>query len=69
MSRAPGAGASRVPPETELARIRPVVCGLVAEGIPVSIDTTRAAVAALDFGAIMSTASWHSPGATSPPAP
>ncbi|WP_326568885.1 dihydropteroate synthase [Amycolatopsis rhabdoformis] len=48
-------GAARVSAETELSRVRPVVRGLVAAGIPVSIDTTRAEVAreALDLGAVM----------------
>lgn len=38
-------GAARVSLETELERVVPVVAGLVAEGVPVSIDTTRAVVA------------------------
>ncbi|HQR78945.1 MAG TPA: dihydropteroate synthase [Actinomycetota bacterium] len=38
-------GAQRVPVETELERVVPVVAGLVADGVPVSIDTTRAVVA------------------------
>jgi dihydropteroate synthase len=42
-STRPGAG--RVEPAEELARVLPVVRDLVAEGVPVSIDTTRAAVA------------------------
>jgi dihydropteroate synthase len=42
-STRPGAG--RVEPEVELARVLPVVRGLVAAGVCVSIDTTRAAVA------------------------
>ncbi len=42
-STRPGAG--RVEPETELARVLPVVRELVAAGVCVSIDTTRAAVA------------------------
>lgn len=46
-------GAPRVEPEIELARVIPVVRELVAEGVRVSIDTTRAAVAeaAVDAGA------------------
>jgi dihydropteroate synthase len=46
-------GAPRVEPEIELARVLPVVSELVAAGVCVSIDTTRAAVAeaALDAGA------------------
>ncbi|MEN3273920.1 MAG: dihydropteroate synthase, partial [Actinomycetota bacterium] len=43
------------PPDerTELARVEPVVSALVAEGVTVSIDTRRAAVAerAIDAGA------------------
>jgi dihydropteroate synthase len=38
-------GARRVPLEEELARVIPVVSGLVAAGVPVSIDTMRAATA------------------------
>ena len=38
-------GAERVPLEVELERVVPVVEGLSAQGIAVSIDTTRAAVA------------------------
>jgi dihydropteroate synthase len=38
-------GAARVEPPEEVARVLPVVRDLVAEGVPVSIDTTRAAVA------------------------
>lgn len=39
-------GAQRVPVEEELARVLPVVSGLTAKGVPVSIDTMRADVAA-----------------------
>ena len=48
-------GAAAVPAEEELRRTRPVVAGLSAEGIAVSIDTSKAAVAqaALDAGAAM----------------
>jgi dihydropteroate synthase len=42
-STRPGAG--RVGPGDELDRVLPVVRDLVAEGVPVSIDTTRASVA------------------------
>jgi dihydropteroate synthase len=42
-STRPGAG--RVEPTDELDRVLPVIRDLVAEGVPVSIDTTRAAVA------------------------
>ena len=38
-------GADRVDPGTEAARVLPVIRELVAAGVPVSIDTTRAAVA------------------------
>jgi dihydropteroate synthase len=46
-------GAARVDAPTEIARVLPVVRGLAAAGVPLSIDTTRAAVAtaALDAGA------------------
>ena len=46
-------GAPRVEPEAELARVLPVVRDLVAAGVCVSIDTTRAAVAeaAVEAGA------------------
>ncbi len=38
-------GAQRVTREVELGRVLPVVTGLVADGVPVSIDTTRADIA------------------------
>lgn len=38
-------GASRVSLEEELARVIPVIRALVAEGVPVSVDTMRAEVA------------------------
>jgi dihydropteroate synthase len=38
-------GAARVDPETEIARVVPVIAGLAAAGVPMSVDTTRAAVA------------------------
>jgi dihydropteroate synthase len=46
-------GAERVDAPAETARVLPVIRGLVAAGVPLSIDTTRAAVAAaaLDAGA------------------
>ena len=46
-------GASRVDGETELQRVLPVIKTLAAEGIALSVDTTRAAVAAaaLEAGA------------------
>ncbi len=43
-STRPGAG--RVDAETELARVLPVIRELAAAGVPMSIDTSRAAVAA-----------------------
>ena len=48
-------GAERVPVEEELRRVLPVVRELAAAGVPVSIDTMRAAVAeqALDAGAVL----------------
>jgi dihydropteroate synthase len=48
-------GAERVPCEEELARVLPVVRALAGDGALVSIDTTRAAVAAaaVDAGAVM----------------
>ncbi|QUG99754.1 dihydropteroate synthase [Saccharopolyspora erythraea] len=39
-------GSERVDAETEIDRVLPVVTELVAEGVPVSVDTTRARVAA-----------------------
>jgi dihydropteroate synthase len=44
-------GAERVAPDEELARVLPVVTALVAEGVPVSIDTMRAATAEAAVGA------------------
>ncbi|HKS48459.1 MAG TPA: dihydropteroate synthase [Amycolatopsis sp.] len=46
-------GASRVDAEIEIARVLPVIRTLAADGITLSVDTTRAAVAeaALDAGA------------------
>lgn len=38
-------GAERVPLELELERVVPVVEGLAEQGVPVSIDTTRSAIA------------------------
>ena len=48
-------GAQRVAPAEELRRVLPVVQGLVAEGVVVSIDTMRASVAAaaLEAGAAL----------------
>jgi dihydropteroate synthase len=47
-------GAQRVDPATEIGRVVPVIEGLAAAGVPMSIDTTRATVAeaALEAGAI-----------------
>jgi dihydropteroate synthase len=52
-STRPGAG--RVAPEVEIARILPVIKGLSAAGVAVSVDTTRARVAeaALAAGAVI----------------
>lgn len=46
-------GAARVAPDVEAARVVPVIRALVAEGVPVSVDTMRAevAAAALEAGA------------------
>jgi dihydropteroate synthase len=48
-------GAVRIDAETEIARVLPVITDLVAAGVPVSIDTTRAAVAAaaIEAGAVL----------------
>jgi dihydropteroate synthase len=48
-------GAERVPADEEERRVLPVVRALVAEGVPVSIDTMRTstAVAALEAGACL----------------
>ena len=48
-------GAIRVDADTEAARVVPVIRELVAAGVPISIDTTRAAVAAaaLEAGAAL----------------
>jgi len=48
-------GAEPVDPAEELRRVEPVVRALTAEGVAVSVDTRRAAVAAaaLDAGAVM----------------
>ena len=46
-------GAARVDPEVEAARVLPVVAALAAQGVVVSVDTTRAAIAraAVEAGA------------------
>jgi dihydropteroate synthase len=48
-------GAARVPVAEELDRVLPVVRALVERGVPVSVDTTRAevAAAAVDAGAVL----------------
>ena len=48
-------GADRVDAETELRRVLPVIRDLAAAGVPMSIDTTRATVAAaaLEAGVVM----------------
>ena len=48
-------GAERVDAGTEIERVVPVIRGLVAAGVPLSIDTTRATVAAaaLEAGAVL----------------
>jgi dihydropteroate synthase len=46
-------GAQRIPPDEEVRRVLPVITELARAGVPVSVDTMRAAVAelALDAGA------------------
>ncbi len=44
-------GAVRVDPETEVERVVPVITGLVAAGVPTSVDTMRAAVAEASIAA------------------
>src|SRR4051794_12387141 len=48
-------GADRVDTTTEIDRVLPVITGLAPAGVPLSVDTTRAAVAAaaLDAGAVL----------------
>ncbi len=48
-------GADRVDPDIECARVLPVIRELAAAGVPMSIDTTRAAVAAaaLEAGVVL----------------
>jgi len=48
-------GAERVDAATETARVVPVIKALAAAGVPISVDTTRAAVAAaaLEAGAVI----------------
>jgi dihydropteroate synthase len=44
-------GAQRIPADEELRRVVPVIAGLAADGIPVSVDTMRAEVAEAALGA------------------
>jgi dihydropteroate synthase len=44
-------GAARIEPAEELRRVVPVVAALSATGVPVAVDTTRAAVAEAALGA------------------
>lgn len=44
-------GAQRIPADEELRRVIPVITGLAAEGVPVSVDTMRAEVADAALGA------------------
>jgi dihydropteroate synthase len=44
-------GADRVDPETETARVLPVIRELATAGVPLSVDTTRSAVAAAALSA------------------
>ena len=44
-------GAQRITAEEELRRIGPVITGLAAAGLPVSVDTMRAEVAEFALGA------------------
>ncbi|MGB3443024.1 MAG: dihydropteroate synthase [Actinophytocola sp.] len=48
-------GADRVAPDVEIARILPVIRGLSSAGVAVSVDTTRArvAAAAIEAGAVI----------------
>jgi dihydropteroate synthase len=48
-------GAERVDARTEIARVVPVISALTAAGVPTSVDTTRAevAAAALEAGAVL----------------
>lgn len=48
-------GATRIDAATERARVLPVIADLVAHGVPVSVDTSRAAVAAaaIEAGAVL----------------
>jgi dihydropteroate synthase len=59
-STRPYAGAEAVPAGDEIARLRPVLAGVVALGLPVSIDSMKAAVVrfALDQGTQIANDVW-----------
>jgi dihydropteroate synthase len=59
-STRPYGGAVRVPPQDERARLEPILSEVIALGIPVSIDTLKAPIAAwaLDLGAAMVNDVW-----------
>jgi dihydropteroate synthase len=59
-STRPYTGAKAVTAEDELARLRPVLSGIVALGVPVSIDSMKAEVVAfaLDQGAVIANDVW-----------
>jgi dihydropteroate synthase len=59
-STRPYGGAVRVPPEEERARLAPVLSDVIGLGVPVSIDTLKASVAAwaLDLGAAIVNDVW-----------
>jgi dihydropteroate synthase len=59
-STRPYGGAVRVSPEEERARLAPVLSAVVAPGVPVSIDTIKADIAAwaLDLGAAIVNDVW-----------
>ncbi|MEV1286017.1 dihydropteroate synthase [Micromonospora sp. NPDC049679] len=63
-STRPGAG--RVDPETEARRVLPVIRELAAAGVPMSIDTTRASVAAAALAAGVSVVNDVSGGLADP---
>ncbi len=59
-STRPYGGARPVPAEEEIARLRPVLAGVIALGVPVSIDSMKAEVVswALDAGAAIANDVW-----------
>ena len=59
-STRPYGGAKSISPDEELARLKPVLAETVALGVPISIDTTKAAVAAwaLELGAVIVNDVW-----------